>query len=293
MEVVNELNKLDDNARRQLERKLGYKSLKTVIGDIAKAEHERDSILEMQFSGLTRGELKMIKDTIKPYADLTMAYIANGIIKVNKHQESEGLEFGTNAMYFDVILNSDKIVAIDDTIIQYKENYKKMITDGDYNKIPQLLKANESDDLNNIIIEKPKRNMTEFATTGTEGKRRTTLCADYFVDADYYGNHYVSYWVHTYNEKKNWRGKWVANDATNIVDGEYTYLIDFNGDGIDDEVATVSYGPQMTPYHPTFTTSYLYPTDIYHSWYPFQIFIRNATWHTTRSGTSLYITVTH
>lgn len=124
---------------------------------------------------------------------------------------------------------------IDSTIVHYDYNYKRIITDGDFNKIPGISEKEESDPANNIIVKKLRDNgsFTRSCEAKTQNNKIKLLVYEDFVqnENDFPGSGTVTtttYTIKLRSLKRRFWGLWWDNHQTDMkvsgyIEGNYGY----------------------------------------------------------------------
>jgi len=205
-------------------------SLSAILNNIINSEMSLENKYENLYKDkdLSDEELKLIKNELdsKPLEKITKQYIAKGIIKIVQDGENKHFELTTCAPYYAFVLNENNMVKVGDTIYEYSVNKIKLITDGDFNKIPLLKTTNETDPKMHIDVIHVKREnkssqyMFYYHQQIEEYEKKLIVTAFLNIYTSGSLKAYV-YDEQFYCEKKNWLGRWVSDNNAEVIIKDY------------------------------------------------------------------------
>jgi hypothetical protein len=152
LKYLNEGPSNGEDGSDNYEKGIGFKSMGNHFHQIIKAEKERWGFANSKI--ISKEEAESLRAGIikQGYLKATKEAINNSFIKIIKDDNEENLELNNVAPNLARVLNIDGIVKIGDTIYQYTQTTAKKIIDGDFNKIPLMIKAKTSDRKNSILV---------------------------------------------------------------------------------------------------------------------------------------------
>ncbi len=155
-----EIEAMSESQLIDWEKTLGFNSMYRLYSEIKKSEAN----LVDYYETLSESEIKefQLKGEFDKRSEMTEKYLKSGFLKVyNKGSEAEFIDIACFAKILDKVLNEDGFVKVGNEIQQYSENYYKVITDGDFEKIKLL---SDSKSISNDIFVTSPFNMNNTKT---------------------------------------------------------------------------------------------------------------------------------
>ncbi|SFF53030.1 hypothetical protein SAMN04488541_104922 [Thermoflexibacter ruber] len=234
--VLNSLIKSKPEEIREWNQKIGFQSLQNIY-DIAVLSERKEMEKEGEISDLQRNRLI----TYGCLSDFTFNH--RYLFKFDKEKGMDMKLFNPSLA---PLLNIDGIVQVGQNIFQYGEDFVKIITDGDINKVNHLYKFTKSDKSQNIVVCLVNNRMKESSvptngkvedwvrscetTVNSPASYRTLVYEEFYDYTNYTGIHpyYNPYSTYTHfikvrNLKRGFLGYWYDTDFLTTMYGAIAY----------------------------------------------------------------------
>lgn len=230
--VKGRVTNFNESEREKWEREIGFKSQRTIFNEIVQAENGIDAVNQAKYS---YEEAKSIDPDLL-HSDLYNKYLKAGVIQI--------INAGTEGEYWDMpftqkkvmeVVNEKGLFSVDGRIYSVNGGVVKFISDGDFSKIPELLRASFPDKANGIEFVSAKTSKGTspgMIDTGwiTESGKRIALQANLEVSS-YSGYLSTFYYYHEFyvqNQERNWLGTWKFKVAETWIDASWTMNVFYN-----------------------------------------------------------------
>lgn len=240
------------------------------------------------------------------HSELYKYYLDQGIItEFEKGTDDEYYNYSIYNGSYAKIVNKNGLIAINDTIYQLTNDEFKMLADGDFNKIPVLLKSHETDPDKKIIVNKIATYKTTQKTEGvfdwsrssgwvTNGSKRILLSVTF--NSNLSGGGSTCFSNHNVNVQcmeKNWYGSWVYVFTYTTISGTWGAKERMINGAVNNYSPGFAYNNNINNFNasisPTSGTTSPYPSTFqYYAqsgnnfWYELEVY--NVYWRVTRNG---------
>lgn len=220
-----------ESEREMWEKEIGFKSQRTIFNEIVQAEAEIDIVNQSKYS---YAEAKSL-DPAFLHSDLYNKYLKAGVIQViNAGSEDEYWDMPFTQKNVMEIVNEKGLYAVAGKIYSVNGGVIKYISDGDFSKIPALLRARVVDKTNGIEFLNPKTSKGTspgLINTGwiTESGKRIALQT--YLESEYqglYSTYYYYHEIYVMNQEKNWLGTWKFKAAETWIDATWRMNVFYN-----------------------------------------------------------------
>ncbi len=240
LETKLQITNFTEPERKQWEESAGFLSQRRIFDIIISEEDKWEDELISKYNSIEEIEAA----GLKVHSDAYYNYLEKGIIKViDKGTDDEYWDYAAISRGFVELVNEQGLVGIGDTIYHVSENALKALTNGNFDDIDKLIKADIGKKYDDIVFLVANTNLKGIfdgpgliespwvsSGGGKSGEKRIKI--GIFLEVLYYipQNHHFDFYNELYVQcqERNWLRNWKYKFADINVNGEWIMKVYYN-----------------------------------------------------------------